>query len=355
MRIDLHCPVETRGYELTRDDRGKTRAYVRLFNLSGRRVRRLEGQVHFEGPEGEQSLPLAQDVDAAPRQMFTLALALPGSGEGLWLSFTKLRFEDGRADWIGHPSRLIQIPDMPAPDGRELNRLMAVAGRDAVCFPRRTGAYWVCVCGRPNAYRRQRCARCGRQRDQVLTRCSMAQVMEEQPLRTPSGDAIELPLMAPPPAQAPGEDSPIQQLHRRFLRQRSMLLRRTLTMLVIALLLLLAAWLAAPGRPAAPIHPPGEDRTRTRRGLKAPPAPPRLRAFFVLSGFPSPAIFPCVGSPIPSLFPGPPLPFLFPELFSVFPGSVLPNPAVPAKIRPVGGRPWTKIDQKTNFPHTLPY
>lgn len=67
-----HCPVETRGYELTRDDRGKTRAYVRLFNLSGRRVRRLEGQVHFEGPEGEQSLPLAQDVDAAPRQMFTL-------------------------------------------------------------------------------------------------------------------------------------------------------------------------------------------------------------------------------------------------------------------------------------------
>lgn len=254
MRIDLHCPVETRGYELTRDDRGKTRAYVRLFNLSGRRVRRLEGQVHFEGPEGEQSLPLAQDVDAAPRQMFTLALALPGSGEGLWLSFTKLRFEDGRADWIGHPSRLIQIPDMPAPDGRELNRLMAVAGRDAVCFPRRTGAYWVCVCGRPNAYRRQRCARCGRQRDQVLTRCSMAQVMEEQPLRTPSGDAIELPLMAPPPAQAPGEDSPIQRLHRRFLRQRSMLLRRTLTMLVIALLLLLAAWLVGILRQA--VQPP---------------------------------------------------------------------------------------------------
>ncbi len=241
MHIDLHCPVETRGCELTYDDRGRARAYVRLFNLSGRRVRRLEGEAHVQGPEGASSFPLAQDVDAAPRQMFTLTLALPSPGEGLWLSFTKIKFEDGRPDWIGHPSRLICIPDMPAPDGRELNRLMAVAGRDAVCFPWRTGAYWVCVCGRPNAYRRQRCVRCARQRDQVLSRCSMAQVMEERPLRTPSGDAVELPLM-PPPSPAPGRDGLMEKLHRRFLRQRSLLLRRTLTMAAIAALLLLLAW-----------------------------------------------------------------------------------------------------------------
>ena len=254
LRIDLHCPVELTGYELLHDDRGRTRAYLQLFNLSSQRISRLEAVAHFTDEDGnDQAQSLCQQLDAGPRKAFTLSAAadaLPGA-TGLWLAFTKLKFESGRPDWIGHPGRLTEIPDLPAPDGRDLNKLMAIAGRDAVCFPRRAGAYWLCVCGRPNACRRKTCLRCGRDREQVLTLCDMAQVLKSRPILTPSGDRIELPLMEGKPPSTQKENA-AQLLRRKFLRQRSLLVRRTLTMLVIALLLVLGAWLATALQKNAP-------------------------------------------------------------------------------------------------------
>lgn len=276
MRIDLHCPVELTEYELLHDDRGRARAYLKLYNLSAQRISRLEAMAHFTDEAGnDQAQAILQDIDVGPRKAFTLSVAadaLPGA-TAVWLAFTKLKFEAGAPDWIGHPARLIEIPDLPAPDGRELNRLIAVAGRDAVCFPRRAGAYWLCVCGRPNACRRKCCVRCGRDREQVFQRCDMAQVLKSQPLFTPSGDRIELPLMEGRPP-APQKKNAAQLLRQKFLRQRSLLIRRTLTMVVIALLLALGYWLAAAlkanRRPADAIPPVKVKQSQTvGRGMAA--------------------------------------------------------------------------------------
>lgn len=59
------------------------------------------------------------------------------------------------------------IPNTLA-QGRELDRLRAVAGQDAMGYPREEDVLWMCVCGRANPIGEQKCFKCGRERMQVL-------------------------------------------------------------------------------------------------------------------------------------------------------------------------------------------
>ena len=54
------------------------------------------------------------------------------------------------------------------PEGRELDRLRAVAGEDAMGYAREDDIVWMCVCGRANRTSDAKCLRCERDRVQVL-------------------------------------------------------------------------------------------------------------------------------------------------------------------------------------------
>lgn len=241
MRIDLHCPVELLDSEILRDDRGNVRAYLTLGNLAPSRIDRFEACVRWTNDEGgaHEAIFTAENLRAPARATFTVSVStgdLPGA-TALELVFLRVCFEEGGADWIGSPHRLTDVPDLPAPDGRDLNRLLALAGPDAVNFPYLNDRLWICVCGRPNPRRRKKCARCGRGRDQVLREYDMAGV-----LRAPM-PAKKPPSVSPPPFND-AQRKDFEKARASFLRQRSLLIRRSVTMLVVALLIVIIAFLA---------------------------------------------------------------------------------------------------------------
>ncbi|MGJ4850862.1 hypothetical protein ACH6CV_11470 [Bacillota bacterium Meth-B3] len=268
MLIDLHCPVEYLGHEFTRDDRGNLRAYLKLNNLSQQVVERLDAVAVFEDGAGRRAeTPFSMEgLSVPPRSAFSAMVStdeLPGATR-LNVTFTRVILEGNGPVWMYNPTRLAEVPDLPSPDGRELNRLLAAAGSDAVVFPYQTLKLWVCVCGRANPYRRRACRRCGRGRDRVLNDFDMARLMARRAPSVPAAK-IDMPLFEDG-ARAPEGDA---YTRRRFLRERSMLIRRTITMLVIALLMALGAllWRAATTRPES-IPPVKIDRKEIE-----PPSP----------------------------------------------------------------------------------
>lgn len=251
MLIDLHCPVEYLGHEFTRDDRGNLRAYVKLNNLSKQVVERLDAVAVFEDGAGQRvETPFSMEgLSVQPRSAFSAMVStneLPGATR-LNVTFTRVILEGDGPVWMYNPARMVEIPDLPNPDGRELNRLLAAAGPDAIVFPYQTLKLWVCVCGRANPYRRRTCLRCGRERDRVLNDFDMARLMARRAPNLPASK-VDMPLFEDGTRTSNGDAA---HTRRRFLRERSMLIRRTVTMLVIALLMVLGAllWRAATTRP----------------------------------------------------------------------------------------------------------
>ncbi len=268
MLLDLSCPLELIEHELTRDDLGKVRAYISLYNLSDRPVVRIEGAVHWicSRTDARVSAPFIADrLVTESQRPFKIQLSsadCPGA-DGLEVTFRQLKFDGGRK-WIGRPEDLLRIEPPSAPPGSELNRLVAAAGADARHFPVDAGAYWLCVCGRPNAAGEALCARCARVKDAVLTRLSRENVLSgaTPALHAPAASA-EIPrFLTGEPAPPDKKDVAarvLAALQAQCRAQRTVLLRRTLFLLaaiaVMAALVSSWRWLSAQSDLAKDIRP----------------------------------------------------------------------------------------------------
>lgn len=236
MKIDLTCPIEMRSYELTSDERGFTRARVRLNNLAAHPVSRFDAVVCWACSASGQSEARSfraeyMNIDARSEFTYSLASVEVPEADILELHFTRVRFADGAADWIGGQSETLEINELPDMDEDELALLTDAAGDDAVRFPEATEKHWFCVCGRANAIHHRRCARCGREQNDVFRYFSREFLLSDG-----------LPSVLPP------EDEPIAlsesqrfilwEKLQQFRIQRDILLRRTITMsIVIAMLM----------------------------------------------------------------------------------------------------------------------
>ncbi|MBQ9008824.1 MAG: hypothetical protein IJ088_05775 [Clostridia bacterium] len=83
-------------------------------------------------------------------------------------SVEKVWFTDGVV-WRRDERNVREYQPNQLPEGRELDRLRSAAGEDAAGYAREEARLWLCVCGRANLNGEDRCRRCGRERQMVLT------------------------------------------------------------------------------------------------------------------------------------------------------------------------------------------
>ena len=90
-------------------------------------------------------------------------------------SVEKVWYKDGMI-WRREERNVREYTPNQLPEGRELDRLRAVAGPDAAGYAREDDTVWMCVCGRANRTSDDCCMRCERKRAQVLKDYSFAAI-----------------------------------------------------------------------------------------------------------------------------------------------------------------------------------
>jgi hypothetical protein len=255
LQLDLSCPLELVGYDLAHDGRG-ARGFVHLTNLSDKPVTGFEAVITWQGEGGDVDIPLASGaILAPPHTGFVLPIETDPAPSGQWtgLSFVRIDF-DGAPSWRGNPKRFTDVKTPEEPSPRELVALKKVAGPDAAVRPVLAKDYWVCVCGRANPLRTPGCDRCGRTKRSCLKLAAQfAEAFKERKARKDERDVAAK-------KKAARSAFSHKALRARYLRQRSLLVRRTVTMLtaavLIALIALTWAWLEAMQQRAREIVPP---------------------------------------------------------------------------------------------------
>ena len=188
LHLDLSCPVELTGYDLTGDARG-VRGFVHFHNLSDKTVLGFEAVITWQGEGASADIPLRTGaIHAAPHEAFVLPLEAEAAPSGHWsgLYFVQVDF-DGAPPWRGNPKRLIEVelPEKPTP--KELEALRRVAGPDAAVRPLEAENYWVCACGRANPRKSPGCDCCGRsRRNCMLLSRQLAEVFKEELTTVPA-------------------------------------------------------------------------------------------------------------------------------------------------------------------------
>ena len=188
LKIDLTCPIEIRGYELTCDEEGGARAYIRMNNLAAHPISRFDAVACWSnsqtGQSEAQTFRVDQlDADARSEFPFTLAAFAVPHADTVDIHFNRVRFADGTADWIGGQAETIDIDELPLLSEEESDLLCDIAGDDAVRFSELHEKHWVCVCGRANYLHHETCSRCGRERDEVLNQCSRENILSRKTVR----------------------------------------------------------------------------------------------------------------------------------------------------------------------------
>lgn len=241
MKLDLSCPIELRGYALSYSD-DAVQASVRLYNLTNRRIESFEAVAKWRSStsNGSVAAPFcAERLRAGGENGFKITLSssrLPDA-DRLELIFTSVRFEDGGPDWRAGEGEIVEISPIEPIPSDELAMLKAVAGDDAICYPKQDSQAWRCVCGRVNPNTEDACARCHRDHFTAIghTRENV-RFLYESPKAAPA---------------AANESDAIEELHARYLRQRTRLFRRTIAMALVALALTALLVLSNPPSRAA--------------------------------------------------------------------------------------------------------
>lgn len=184
MKSDLTCPVEVVSVRIGQESeesgsKGQLVCVIEFFNLSEKVIDSL--QMNIVGYDGEGGRIGGRLVRAAARgearARFSGAF-LPDRLEGaerVEASVEKVWFQDGVV-WRREERNVREFTPNALPEGRELDRLRAVAGPDAAGYAREDDIVWMCVCGRANRTSDDRCRRCERQREQVLKDYSFAAI-----------------------------------------------------------------------------------------------------------------------------------------------------------------------------------
>lgn len=219
MKIDLSCPIEVRGYTLSRSDRG-TQAAVRLYNLTNRRIASIEAVARWQcTPENRRIVcPFSMErMNACGGSIFQITLdnnRLPDA-DSIEILFNTVRFEDGDAEWHAGNGPFAEMSPLPPLNGEERMLLKNIGGEDAVCWPVQNDAVWTCVCGRMNPRGTDVCARCRRSFADAMA-CTPERAQEQA--RRAAEAAV-----------------PAELLERRFERRRTRLFHRTLLFALAAL------------------------------------------------------------------------------------------------------------------------
>ncbi len=170
MRIDLTCPVELWQYAMPTETAAEC-TFV-MNNLSDKVVTSVMVTLNCYNKQDQLLLRQSERVQglkAGVGERFSIVI-LPSQWEGVEgmdLVVEKVWFDDATV-WRRGNAPLTCYQPNTLNNGRALDHLRFVAGRDAVGYPQLQEEAWVCVCGRANALDSDRCCRCERGRDTVF-------------------------------------------------------------------------------------------------------------------------------------------------------------------------------------------
>lgn len=182
--VDLSCPIELRGYELLNDDFGNIRAYIRLHNLTKKKIVGYAATINWYNAITRARITESISVDECeiePQDDFKLVHSTQNLAkiDHVEMYFASVAFEDG-SEWKPGNGDLIEIGEQPELAGAGLDRLREAAGEDAVQYPQVQKEYWRCVCGRINYLKDEKCVRCQRERNRVLKAFNRRAIMRSQ-------------------------------------------------------------------------------------------------------------------------------------------------------------------------------
>ncbi len=174
MKSDLTCPVEIVSVQVKEQEggsKGQIVCLIDFFNLSTKVIDSLQMNIICFDAKGERlgGRLVRSAVMAEGRKHFSGSFA-PEHVDGavrVEAAVEKVWYQDGVL-WRREERNVREYTPNALPQGRELDRLKAVAGEDAAGYAREDDIVWMCVCGRANRTSDDKCLRCEREREQVL-------------------------------------------------------------------------------------------------------------------------------------------------------------------------------------------
>ena len=184
MRIDLSCPVENRGTIVkTNQETNEQFLLLKLLNISEKTIVSVSFDVEVYNAGGVlvSTLPVTfEEIEASPKKIFAENKAIPltdvTDAKNFVIKFTKAIFNDGE---IYEPSDENTV--VVSSDDASVDEVIALREfvPEAVCFSQETDTHWKCVCGRPNFIDSENCVRCGQEKDEVLSKFSSAEKLQD--------------------------------------------------------------------------------------------------------------------------------------------------------------------------------
>lgn len=248
MKSDLTCPVEITKVTVSREQMDDTKeneqiiCLIEFFNLSQKVIDSLQMNIICFDEDGARlgGRLVRAAAKGEARAHFT-GVFVPDRVSGavrVDASVEKVWFQDG-VIWRREERNVREYTPNNLPEGRELDRLRAVAGPDAAGYAREDDIVWMCVCGRANRTSDDRCARCERSREQVLADYSFAAIdstvgRRERERQEQTQDTLR---------RSSEETVKEQRAQQRKNRRKQRMLRTAIVLLAaVALLLALARW-----------------------------------------------------------------------------------------------------------------
>lgn len=176
MRIDLSCPVELWRYRMTSNGV----LAMQIFNLAKQGVTSIQVCVLCVNRDGMQFARRIERVQGLQLPSnYTVETGIECAeamqAAGLDIRIERVWFEDGTV-WR-RTNEEMTVYEAPAPlDEERLALIRQLAGADAAYYPTDQGTIWTCVCGRANTAHEENCIRCHRDKHDVFTRFSQANV-----------------------------------------------------------------------------------------------------------------------------------------------------------------------------------
>ena len=176
MKSDLTCPVEITKVTVNREacdtkESEQIVCLIEFFNLSEKMIDSLQMNIICFDAEGTRlgGRLVRAAVRGEARAHFSGSF-MPEHVDGavrVNAAVEKVWYADGVV-WRREDRNVREYTPNALSEGRELDRLRAVAGPDAAGYAREDDIVWLCVCGRANRTSDDKCIRCEREREQVL-------------------------------------------------------------------------------------------------------------------------------------------------------------------------------------------
>lgn len=184
MKSDLTCPVEITKVTVLREQEDAKESeqiicLIEFFNLSQKEIDSLQMNIICFDADGTRlgGRLVRASAPAQPREHFS-GTFMPEHVDGavrVNAAVEKVWYKDGML-WRREDRNVREYTPNALTEGRELDRLRAVAGADAAGYAREDDIVWMCVCGRANPTSDDTCVRCQRKREQVMADYSYAAI-----------------------------------------------------------------------------------------------------------------------------------------------------------------------------------